>query len=196
MQRRWVMLLVVAIVAGLGAPLAAVRAQEVVPLKLAVLDLNRVYRDAVAARKIRDLVNSHAASYREETEQAEAELRNADKVLAEKRAQAALSPEAFDEERRQLEVQVQQSQKKVQEHRRTLARLQAEGLQQLEAVLKQVVEQLRTERGLNLILRSEQTAYVDPSLDITDEVLRRLNQQLPTVSVDMNENEGQWMREN
>jgi len=167
------------------------RAQEVVPLKLAVLDLNRIYRDAVAARKIRDLVNSHAVSYREDTERAEAELRNADKVLADKRDRAALSPEAFDEARRQLELQVQQSQKKVQEHRRSLARLQAEGLQQLETVLKQVVEQLRKERGLNLILRNEQTAYVDPGLDITDEVLRRLNQQLPTVSVGTNKNEGQ-----
>lgn len=183
-------ILVIAVVLGcLGAPRPA-PAQETFPLKIAVLDLNRVYRDAVAARKIRELVNSHAASYREETELAEAELRNADRILAEKRAQAVLSPEAFDEERRQLELRVQESQKKVQEHRRSLARLQAAGLQQLETVLKQVVEQLRTERGLSLILRSEQTAYVEPSLDITDEVLRRLDQRLPTVSVDGNENQG------
>lgn len=169
-----------------GEP-ATARAQDAVPLKVAVLDLNRVYRDAVAARKVRDLVNSHAASYREETERAEAELRNADRVLAEKRDQAVLSSEAFDEQRQQLELQVQESQKQVQAHRRSLARLQAMGLQQLETVLKQVVEQMRLERGLSLILRSEQTAYVDPGLDITDEVLRRLNQQLPTVSVDINE---------
>ena len=58
-------------------------------------------------------------------------------------------------------------------------------------MLKQVVEQLRKERGLNLILRSEQTAYVDPALDITDEVLRRLDQQLPTVTVDIDKIEGQ-----
>lgn len=193
---KWrVALMFVAVVGCLAAPSVAT-AQEAVPLKLAVLDLNRVYRDAVAARKIRELVNSHAASYREETERAEAELRDADRILAEKRAQAILSAEAFDQQRRQLEMRVQESQKKVQEHRRSLARLQTQGLQQLETVLKQVVEQLRVERGLSLILRSEQAAYVDPGLDITDEVLRRLNQQLPTVSVETNEIEEQGTREN
>lgn len=182
-----VILTVLVVITGLSAP-SAVPAQETAPLKLAVLDLNRIYRDAAAARKIHDLVNSYADSYRQDTERAEAELRNADKVLAEKRARAALTSEAFDEERRNLELRVQESQKKVQERRRSLAQIQAKGLQQLETVLKQVVEELRTERGFTLILRSEQAAYVDSSLDITDEVLRRLNQRLPTVSVDTNEN--------
>ncbi len=187
-----VILMIVAVVGCAIAPLTA-RAQspEVVPLKLAILDLNRIYRDAVAARKIHELVNSHADAYREDTQRAEAELRNADKVLADKRARAALSSDDFDKQRRELELRVQESQKKVQERRRSLAQLQAKGLQQLETVLKQVVEQVRVERGLNLILRSEHTAYVDPALDITDEVLLRLNQQLPTVTVDKGENEGQ-----
>jgi outer membrane protein len=179
--------MVVALIGCASASLA-VRAQDAVSLNLAVLDLNRIYRDAVAARKIHEIVNSYAEAYRQDTEQAETELRNADKLLADKRARAALSAEAFDDERRKLEQQVQQSQKKVQERRRLLAQLQAKGLHQLETVLEQVVEQLRKERGFTLILRSEHTAYVDPSLDITEEVLRRLNQQLPTVSVGANEN--------
>ena len=54
----------------------------------------------------------------------------------------------------------------------------------------------RRERGFTLILRSEHAAYVAPSLDITDEVLRRLNQQLPTVSVGTDENSGLGPREN
>ena len=190
-----VILMVLAVVVCSNLP-PGVLAQETVPLKIAVLDLNRIYRDAVAARKIHDQVNSYADSYRQDTVRAEAELRNADKVLADKRARAVLSPEAFDAERRKLEQQVQRSQKKVQERRRSLAQLQAKGLKQLETVLKQVVEQLRTERGLNLILRSEHMAYVDPPLDITDEVLRRLNQQLPTVDVGADENQGHSTREN
>ena len=191
MTRIRVILVVVALLGCAFTPLT-VRAQspEIVPLKLAILDLNRIYRDAAAAQKIHELVNSHADAYREDTQRAEAELRNADKILADKRARAALSTEDFDKQRRELELRVQESQKKVQERRRSLAQLQARGLQQLETVLKQVVEQVRVERGLNLILRSEQTAYVDPTLDITDEVLRRLDQQLPTVSVDGNENNG------
>jgi len=171
-------------------------AQDAVPLNVAILDLNRIYRDSIAAEKIHDLVNSHAASYREDTERAEAELRNADRILAERRTLEALSAEEFDQERRKLEQRVQESQKKVQERRRSLAKLQAEGLQELETVLKQVVEQLRKERGFTLILRSEHAAYVAPSLDITDEVLRRLNQQLPTVSVGTDENSGLGPREN
>lgn len=171
-------------------------AQDAVPLNVAILDLNRIYRDSVAAQRIHDLVNSHAASYREDTERAEVELRNADRILAERRTLEALSAEEFDQERRKLEQRVQESQKKVQERRRSLAKLQAEGLQELETVLKQVVEQLRKERGFTLILRSEHTAYVDPSLDITDEVLRLLNQQLPTVSVGTDENSGLRPREN
>jgi Skp family chaperone for outer membrane proteins len=158
-------------------------AQQLQQVKVATIDLNRVYRDAAAGKNIQSQINSFAAAYRSDTEKAEAELRNAEKELASTRGK--LPPEAFAEERSKLEKRVQEYQQRVQQRRRALTQLKSQGLQQVEAALKQVVDELREERSLNLILRSEQIAYADSSLDVTDEVLRRLDQKLPNVQISL-----------
>jgi len=59
----------------------------------------------------------------------------------------------------------------------------AEAWAQVNEALGQVISALAAERQLRIVLRRDQAVWVAPELEVTDEVLRRLNQVLPTVEI-------------
>ena len=61
--------------------------------------------------------------------------------------------------------------------------MQVNAARTVETTLRQVIEQLVTERKLMLVLSKSQMMYAAPGLEITDEVLKRLDAKLPTVKV-------------
>ena len=67
----------------------------------AVIDYQRILRDAAAARSIRDQIEARRKTYQEEISKEEQRLHAADKEFAKQRS--VLSPEAFAEKRREFE---------------------------------------------------------------------------------------------
>jgi hypothetical protein len=63
--------------------------------------------------------------------------------------------------------------------KRSLDQTQAAAMRQVETTLNNTVAEIFTERKLSLILRRDQTAFFNPSMDITEEVIKRLDQRLP-----------------
>lgn len=166
------------VVAALFALPVAARAAD---LHIAILDVERVRRTASAVKAIHSQLGSHVDAYRAETQKEEQEIRSAQEELARKRT--VLSPEAYAEERRKLEEQLVGAQGRVQERRQALERVNAAAMQQVQGVLESIVSEIASEQNLTLILRKDQVVFLSPDLEITDQVLQRLDQQLPTVRV-------------
>lgn len=150
-------------------------------MKVAVLDVERVRRTAQAVKAIHAQLATHVDAYRAETQKEEQELRGAQEELARKRT--SLPPEGYTEERRKLEEQVVSAQGRVQGRRQALERVSAEALQQVQDVLGRIVADVAAEQQLTLILRKDQVVFVVPDLEITDQVLQRLDRQLPSVRI-------------
>lgn len=161
----------------LALPVVAAAAE----LKVAILDVERVRRSALAVKAIHSQLGVHIDSYRSETQKEEQEIRSAQDELARKRT--VLSPEAYAEERRKLEEQLIGAQNRVQERRQALERVNADAMQQVQAVLETIVGEIAAEQQLTLILRKDQVVFLSPDLEITDQVLQRLDKALPTVPV-------------
>src|SRR5690606_456629 len=109
-------------------------------------------------------------------------LRTAQNELAKK--QSLLAPEAFAEERRKFEQRVVGVQQMVQTRRRALEDSQNLAMGKVEETLNGIVIEMAKERGYTIVLRRSQVVIVDDTLDITEEVLKRLNGKLPTVKVE------------
>lgn len=150
-------------------------------LKLAILDVERVRRSALAVKAIHSQLGVQIEAYRTATQKEENDIRQAQEELASKRT--VLSPEAYADERRKLEEQLVGAQGRVQERRQALERVNAEAMQQVQTVLETIVAELATEQHLTLILRKDQVVFLSPDLEITDQVLQRLDKALPTVQV-------------
>lgn len=162
---------------SLFLPIAAAAAD----LKIAILDVERVRRTASAVKAIHSQLGQHVDAYRAETQKEEQDIRSAQEELASKRT--VLSPEAYAEERRKLEEQLVGAQGRVQERRQALERVNAEAMQQVQGVLESIVAEIASDQHLTLILRKDQVVFLSPELEITDQVLQRLDRALPTVRV-------------
>lgn len=176
-----------AILAGCAAfVLAAVQVQADVrgapgDSQIAVLDIERVRRSAAAVQAIRMQLGTYLDVYRAATQREEQEIRAAQDELASKRGE--LSPEGYADERHKLEGRLVEAQGRVQQRRQALERVNVEAMDQVKQTLEGIISEIARERNLTIIIRKDQVVYVTPASEITDEVLRRLDQRLPTVTI-------------
>ena len=71
----------------------------------------------------------------------------------------------------------------MQQRRQALERVNIEAMEQVKQALESIVAEIARERELTVILRKDQVVYVTPTIEITDEVLRLLDQRLPSVAI-------------
>jgi outer membrane protein len=147
----------------------------------AVIDYQRIFKDAKAARAIGDQVEARRRLYQDEIAKQEQRLHEIDKELA--RQRTVLSPEAYAEQRRSFETQVVEVQRMVQERRRQLDQAKAMALNEVRSAMIEIVGELADIRGFNLVLPTSGLLLFSPQIDLTEEVLRRLDSKLPNVKV-------------
>lgn len=157
-------------------------AQETIPPAVAaVIDYQRVMREAKAATSIRDQVDAKRKLYQDQIAREEKRLVDADKELT--RQRAVLSAEAFGERRGAFEKKVADVQRLVQERRRELDQVSAAALNEVRGVIIEIVGVLSEERGFNIVLPSSGVLLFSPKVDLTRDVIARLDGRLPSVKV-------------
>jgi outer membrane protein len=185
MSRHRSLLVLAVVVAALGFALgrvgAPVHAQQLPPAVAAVIDYQRILRDAAAARSIREQIESRRKAYQGEISKEEQRLYEADKEFAKQRS--LLTPEAFAEKRRAFEEDVSEVQRLVQQRRRELDRLAEAALNEVKSALIEIVTGIAEERGFNLVLPSSEVLFFARRIDLTEEVLAKLDIVLPNVVV-------------
>jgi outer membrane protein len=159
----------------------AADAQKLPTTVAAVIDYQRILRDAAAAQSIRKQIEARRQAYQEEISKEEQRLHEADKAFAKQRS--VLSTEAFAEKRRDFEQEVAEVQRLVQERRRELDSMAAAALNEVKEALIEIVTSIAEERGFNLVLPSSEVLFFARSLDLTEEVLAKLDARLPQVQL-------------
>jgi Skp family chaperone for outer membrane proteins len=152
------------------------------PIRIAVVDVGMVFRESAAVKSINTQLRPYLESFRADAAKVEQELRDSQDELARRQA-TVLAPDAYAAERRDLEQRALETQEKVVRRKRSLDQAQAAAMRKVETALNKIVLQIFTERKLTLILRRDQTAFFNPALDITKDVITRLDQQLPSVEI-------------
>lgn len=151
------------------------------PLRIIVLNLDQIRRDAVVVKNIRDQIAEFRKGFQAGIQKEEDALRSANQELAKKRT--ILSPEAFAKERRLFEQRVVGVQKLVQKRKRQLDQAQVDAMLQVEGHLNKVISDIAQGRRASIVLRRSQTILVARDIDITAEVLGRLNKELVQIPV-------------
>jgi Skp family chaperone for outer membrane proteins len=151
-------------------------------LKIAVVDVGLVFRESAAVNSINAQLRPYLEKFRADAAEAEKELRDTQEELARRQATVSTA-DAQTAERLELEQRALEAQNKMLGRKRSLDQTQAAAMRQVETTLNNTVAEIFTERKLSLILRRDQTAFFNPSMDITEEVIKRLDQRLPTVEI-------------
>ncbi|WP_404378874.1 OmpH family outer membrane protein [Caenispirillum salinarum] len=144
-----------------------------------VIDLQRVLREADAAQGVRQKREEYVTDYQADAAQVEQELRAADQELA--RLRATADQQEFAEKRSAFQKRVAQSQRDVQTRRRNLERAFGQAMSAVQQGTIRIADQIAAEKGVNVILYRSQVFLFDNAMDLTDEILQRLDARMPTV---------------
>ncbi len=165
---------------------SALRAQELAPPVIAVIDLQKVRRDSIAVQALSKRIAEQKVHHQDELREQERTLREADQELA--RQRSILSPEAYANKRGDLERRIASLQRDARARKRALDKLFAKGMAQVQAELTEVAKEIAKEWGLDLVLTKTTVVLVRPKFELTEEVLRRLNARLPDLPAAQPEN--------
>lgn len=169
----------------LAAMLAAAGGQPVLgqtaATKIAILDVERIYREAAASRNLQQQLDEQRGISQGELRSEERALQEADQEL--NRLRPDLSNQVFTRKSRELAQRFGVLQRRAQRRREILEQLFEQGTGQVQKALIAVVQDIANEQDLDLVLAAGSVVLQNPTLDITDEAIVRLNTRLPSLSL-------------
>ncbi len=163
-------------------PLSGVpaRAQEK-GFSVAVIDVQRVLRKSAATKSILPQLEKIKRNYEKEIRQQEKELRAANQDLV--RQRAILTPEAYNQRRKKFERRAGEAQRSLQNTKRTLDRAVGQARNKVHRALMMIAQEIAKERSVNLVLPRSAILVMEKKLNITSEVIKRLDKRLPSVAI-------------
>jgi Skp family chaperone for outer membrane proteins len=164
------------LVAGAEAP-----AQTVAPPVIIIVDVQQILRDSLVARNIQSQMSQRTERYTKEVTQQEDELRHVQDQLEKQRN--VLAPEAFNAKMRDFQQRYDALDHGVQVTRQALQQAYNDAMTKVENTALQIIADIAAERKANLVLTKAAVLFEAPGLDITQEVIRRLDVKLPLVTL-------------
>lgn len=174
-------LAVVTIAVAVGAPSASAQSGDAPEVRIGVVDVQRIMRESKAGKSLQEQLGAVSRGYREDIGRKEKELSDAREEL--KRQRALLSADAFSRKRDEFEARVAEVQRATQERKRELERANARAQAELDKAFLTVLGGLAKERGLTMVVPRRTLILVDDRMDVTDEVIKRLDEQVPEVKL-------------
>ena len=157
--------LVFALVAG---------ATEAQTLKIGYINSQEILLNAPGAKEAQDTFEKDMKGYTDEAQQLQDELQRMQQQLQQQ--ELTLSPEAKRNRQQQIQQKATDAQTRMQELDQLAAQRRAELIQPVMDKVNAVIEKMREEGSYALILDVAAGSIIaaDPSLDLTQEVIRRL----------------------
>tara|TARA_R110002072_G_scaffold94912_7_gene209348 strand:- start:4226 stop:4819 length:594 start_codon:yes stop_codon:yes gene_type:complete len=162
---------------------AKVDAQEIPVPKIGVVDVQKVLRDSKAAKSIRPEFEKMRKAFQKQVSEQEQRLRQAEQELS--RQRAILAPEAFSQKRRAFSEEARKAQSSVQERRRQLDRAFNDTKNEILKNLVVVAQEVAEAKKLNMLLEKRFVFLSAKTMDVTNEVIARLDKRLPKLAVKM-----------
>jgi Skp family chaperone for outer membrane proteins len=157
-----------------GKPVAGVAGGSNV--NIGVLDLSEVLGKSTAVKSLREQMDKQAQAAQAEFKKKEDDLRKEEQALNGQRA--TLNQEQFTEKGKALQAKFIEFQRQVAARRRQLAEGEQQSMQPIQKTIEEILPQVATEKGLNLILHRQAVMLNSNDLDITGTVVTRLNQKM------------------
>ena len=148
---------------------------------VAVVDVQLVLREAVAAKAVRQSVEARRSTFEKEIEKEAQELRRIEEEL--RRQQSQLAPDAVAERKRELEQRFGELRRRTDERRGLLNQSYDAAMRQVRQEMARALAEIMKERRIDISMSRTAVLIFDEKLDVTQDVLARLNKRLSKVDV-------------
>ena len=152
--------------------------------RVAVIDSVRIKTQSVPFIKVRQLLEEQHAKAHQEILEQERSIRQQDEELR----KGTISNQEKHKKKQALDKKVTELQQSVQKKQDKLTKQFALLTERLETELNEIIAKIVKELGFNLVLNTtiqetKAILYADPALDITNEIIKRLDKKMPTVTL-------------
>jgi outer membrane protein len=162
-------------------PPAPAPAAAPMPLTVLVVDVQALLQNSKAAKMVHSQIDQKFGEYKKEISHEEESLRAERDAL--QRQQASLSADALNQKGREFQQKLDDLQRNVQGKRQALEKSNGEALGKIQEAMLKIIADIAKDRKANLVLQRSDIVLFDQSFDITDEVLQKLDEQMPTLTV-------------
>lgn len=145
-----------------------------------VLDVQAALQQSLAAKGLRAQRDQYLQGFQAELDKNRAALKEIEADLVKQKS--AMSPEVWQQKARSFEQQVFEFNQKFQRSNQAVDKSFRIGMGELSDALAQVTEELAGELGANLVLPKSQIFLHDPRMEVTQQVIERLNRKHPSVN--------------
>ena len=151
------------------------------PTVIVIADINQILRDAKSAKEVQGQIDRAMAGFSKQVSTSENELQKMRDEL--ERERSTLSPDAFSAKTRDYQQRFDALDRSVQGQRQALQQSYNEAMTKIENTALQIIAQVASEHKANMVLTRAAVLFAANNLDITAEVTKRLDAQLPTMQV-------------
>ena len=163
------------------APAPAVPPATTPNLTVMVVDVQALLQNSKAAKMVRGQIEQKRNEYTKEISHQEETLRAERDAL--QRQQAALSPDALNQKGRDFQQKVNDLERNVQGKRQALEKSNGEALSKIQEEMLKIIADIAKQRKSNIVFQRADLVLFDQAFDITDEVLQKLDEQMPALTV-------------
>ena len=157
--------------------------------RIGLADLNGVLRAADANVKVRELLDVQRQKFQSEFSKVEAELQQTERDLMSKRE--LLSAEEYDKQIKAFQARVTRLQQDIQKQRQSIDNAYQKAQSDIRAEAVSVITEIASELQLDLVLKRDSSLIFLPHLNISDEVLKRLNERTKNARIEIEVQEPQ-----
>ena len=151
-------------------------------LTVMVVDVQALLQNSKAAKMVRSQIEQKRGEYTKEISHQEELLRAERDSL--QRQQASLSPEALNQKGREFQQKVNELERNVQGKRQALEKSNGDALQKIQEEMLKIIADIAKQRKANLVFQRSDLVLFDQAFDVTDEVMQKLDEQMPTLTVE------------
>ncbi|MGB2098158.1 MAG: OmpH family outer membrane protein [Candidatus Puniceispirillaceae bacterium] len=160
---------------------AAEKSMEV--KRIALVDIGGVLRAADANNRVRELLDGQRAKFQEEFRAIEVDLQQSERDLLAKRE--LMAKDEYDKLVTEFQARVSSVQKEIQYKRQSIDNAYQKALSDIRGLAIEVITKIASEREIDLILKRDASVIFLPHLNISDEVLTRLNERTKNARIEV-----------
>lgn len=154
-------------------------AQDIAPPVIIIVDVQQILRDSLVAKNVQTQMTQRTDRYTKEVSDQENGLRRTQDEL--ERQRTVLSADAFNAKMRDFQQRYDALDHGVQATRQALQQAYNDAMTKVENTALQIIADIAAERKANLVVTKAAVLFTAQGLDITQEVIRRLDEKLPNV---------------
>jgi outer membrane protein len=148
---------------------------------IAVLNLDEVRQTSSAMKSIVEQLEKKRSEYEAQLEKKDMSLKKQDEEL--NKLKSVLSEKAMEEKVKEFQGKVSEVQRDLQNKSTILANAQEVAEAEVNKVVDSIVKKMANDKKFTILMPSASMIYFEPNLDITKEIVAKLNDNLKKVTL-------------